>query len=50
LKGAYDLSDVQPADYTSKNVRQKLPSNEKLKPCDAVIARASAIYLLGAPG
>jgi hypothetical protein len=28
----------------------KLSSNEKLKPYDAVIARASAINLLGAPG
>lgn len=37
------------ATKTVVKLSSKLSSNEKLKPCDAVIARASAIYFAGAP-
>ena len=38
------------ATKTVVKLSSKLSSNEKLKPCDAVIARVSAIYFAGARG
>ena len=38
------------ATKTVVKLSSKLSSNQKLKPCDAVIARAAAIYFAGARG
>jgi hypothetical protein len=43
------LCEQKCATKTVVKLSSKLSSNEKLKPCDAVIARVSAICFAGAP-